>query len=36
MAYTLNHIWLQDHGVKAIPYLGQKKEEIQMPMVAED
>lgn len=36
IAFTLNHIWLQDHMVKAIPYPELKEEEIQMPKVAED
>ena len=36
IAFTLNHIWLQDHGTKRVPYLQQDEEEIQMPMAAED
>jgi DNA mismatch endonuclease (patch repair protein) len=36
IAFTLNHIWLQDHGAKAAPYLKQDEEDIQMPMAAED
>ena len=33
IAFTLNHIWLQDHGAKTIPY--PKSEEEDMPMAAE-
>ena len=36
IAFTLNHIWLQDHGVKTIPYLKVEEEDMQMPMAAED
>lgn len=36
IAFTLNHIWLQDHGAKAIPYPKQDEEEQQMPMAAEE
>ena len=36
IAFTLNHIWLQDHGVKAIPYPNQDEEDMQMPMAAEE
>ena len=35
IAFTLNHIWLQDHGVKSVPY-SQQEEEIHMPMAAEE
>ena len=35
IAFTLNHIWLQDHGAKAIPYPKQDEEDMQMPMAAE-
>ena len=35
IAFTLNHIWLQDHGAKKIPYPQLEEEERQMPMVAE-
>ena len=35
IAFTLNHIWLQDHGAKAIPYPKQDEENIQIPMAAE-
>ena len=34
IAFTLNHIWLQDHGAKAIPY-PKLEEDMQMPMAAE-
>jgi len=35
IAFTLNHIWLQDHGAKRVPY--QKTEaDTQMPMAAEE
>lgn len=36
IAFTLNHIWLQDHGAKSIPYPSQMEENIQMPMAAEE
>ena len=36
IAFTLNHIWLQDHGAKAIPYPKLDEEDMQMPMAAED
>lgn len=36
IAFTLNHIWLQDHGAKSIPYPKQEEENMQMPMAAED
>ncbi|MCR5781022.1 MAG: very short patch repair endonuclease [Bacteroidaceae bacterium] len=36
IAFTLNHIWLRDHGAKAIPYPGLEEEEQQMPMAAEE
>ena len=35
IAFTLNHIWLQDHGAKAIPYPKLDEEDMQMPMAAE-
>ena len=35
IAFTLNHIWLQDHRVKAIPYPMMEEEDMQMPMAAE-
>ena len=36
LAFTLNHIWLQDHGAKTIPYPQLEEEDVQMPMAAED
>jgi len=36
LAFTLNHIWLQDHGAKTIPYPQLEEEDMQMPMAAED
>ena len=36
LAFTLNHIWLQDHGAKTIPYPKLDEEDIQMPLAAED
>lgn len=35
IAFTLNHIWLQDHRAKTIPY-SKLEEDIQMPMAAEE
>lgn len=35
IAFTLNHIWLQDHRAKAIPYPMMEEEDMQMPMAAE-
>ena len=35
IAFTLNHIWLQDHGAKTIPYPKLEEEDLQMPMAAE-
>ena len=35
IAFTLNHIWLQDHGAKDIPYPKLVEEDVQMPMAAE-
>ena len=35
IAFTLNHIWLQDHGAKTIPYPQLEEEDMQMPMAAE-
>ena len=35
IAFTLNHIWLQDHGAKTIPYPKFDEEDMQMPMAAE-
>ena len=36
LAFTLNHIWLQDHGAKTIPYPKLDEEDMQMPMAAEE
>ena len=36
LAFTLNHIWLQDHGAKSVPYPQLEEEDMQMPMAAED
>ena len=36
LAYTLNHIWLQDHGAKTIPYPKLEEEDMQMPIAAEE
>ena len=36
IAFTLNHIWLQDHRSPAIPSSQPEEENIQMPMAAED
>ena len=36
IAFTLNHIWLQDHGAKAIPYPKLDEEDMQMPIAAEE
>ena len=35
IAFTLNHIWLQDHRANTIPY-SKLEEDIQMPMAAEE
>ena len=35
IAFTLNHIWLQDHGAKPISYPKLDEEDMQMPMAAE-
>lgn len=35
IAFTLNYIWLQDHGAKKIPYPQLEEEKRQMPLVAE-
>ena len=35
IAFTLNHIWLQDHGAKAILDLQVEEENVQVPMAAE-
>ena len=36
IAFTLNRIWLQDHGAKSIPYPKLEEEDMQMPMAAEE
>ena len=36
IAFTLNHIWLQDHGAKTIQYPKLDEENEQMPIAAED
>lgn len=36
IAFTLNHIWLQDHHAKVALYPSMDEEEMQIPMVAED
>ena len=36
LAFTLNHIWLQDHGTFVNLHSEQEEEGIQMPMAAED
>ena len=35
IAFTLNHIWLQDHQAKVVPYPKPDEEDMQMPMAAE-
>ena len=35
IAFTLNHIWLQDHGAKTVPYPKMEEEDMKMPMAAE-
>ena len=35
IAFTLNRIWLQDHGAKSAPY-PKIEEETQLPMAAEE
>ena len=35
IAFTLNHIWLQDHGARVTAYPQQNEEDLQMPMAAE-
>ena len=36
IAFTLNYIWLRDHGAKAVAYPKLDEENMQMPMAAED
>ena len=35
IAFTLNHIWLQDHSVNPVVYPKLEEEDVQMPMAAE-
>ena len=35
IAFTLNHIWLQDHQARVTAYPQQNEEDMQMPMAAE-
>ena len=36
IAFTLNHIWLQDHHAKVVHYPSIDEEDMQMPKAAED
>jgi len=36
IAFTLNHIWLQDHQAKIVSYPKMDEEDMQMPMAAEE
>jgi len=36
IAFTLNHIWLQDHGAKSVPYPKVDEEESKPLMAAEE
>ena len=36
IAFTLNHIWLQDHQAYLAPYPQLEEEDGQMPIAAED
>ncbi|MBO4463018.1 MAG: very short patch repair endonuclease [Prevotella sp.] len=36
IAFTLNHIWLQDHQAKVVAYPQMDEEDMQMPMAAEN
>ena len=36
IAFTLNHIWLQDHQETVVPYPKQEEEDMNMPMAAEE
>ena len=36
IAFTLNHIWLQDHHAKVALYPSMDDEDMQMPMAAEN
>ena len=35
IAFTLNHIWLQDHHTKVMQYPSMEEETMQLPMAAE-
>ena len=35
LAFTLNHIWLQDHRVRVVTYPQLDEEDVQIPMAAE-
>ena len=35
IAFTLNHIWLQDHQTRVVSYPKQEEEGMRMPMAAE-
>ena len=36
IAFTLNHIWLQDHHAKDVQYPSMDEEDMQIPMAAEN
>ena len=36
IAFTLSHIWLQDHRTKIVSYPKMDEEEVRMPMVVEE
>ena len=36
IAFTLNHLYLQDHQLQGTPYPHRDEEDVQMPMAAED
>ena len=36
IAFTLNHIWLQDHAARVVPDRQVEEENMQMPMAAEE
>jgi len=36
IAFTLNHIWLQDHQAKVVSYPKLEEEDMQMPIAAEE
>ena len=36
LAFTLNHVWLQDHCVKVAAYRQKEEEKANMPVAAED